>query len=206
MQPRAARRIEPFHAGNFGLRSVVFLVPEMVQHERSGTIKGPLPCVLTSAARSSLLAPFAIAALGACGGYSPTAPLYPTGPTDQTPVPAATVQATPSEQFTPGRVNLTVGGTVTFAFGSLAHNVFFDNDPTGAPDNIAAASSNKSVTLTFNTKGTYAYNCHIPSGHAGHCRSPVDVAVGRIDRASVGGIGVLELAVTSHWFSATQND
>ena len=118
-----------------------------------------------------LLAPFviaALAALAACGGgYSPTAPTDPTDPTDPTPVAAATVQATPSEQFTPGRVNLTVGGTVTFAFGSLAHNVFFDNGPTGAPDNITAPSSNKSVALTFNTTGTYVYNCHLHPGMKG---------------------------------------
>jgi len=117
---------------------------------------------------SRLLAPLMIAALGACGGYSsPTAPSGPTDPGDPTPVAAATVQATPSEQFTPGRINLTVGGTVTYAFGSLAHNVFFDNAPTGAPENITAPSSNKSVTLTFNTKGTYVYNCHIHPGMRG---------------------------------------
>ena len=117
---------------------------------------------------SRLLAPLMIAVLGACGGgYSPTAPKDPTDPTDPTPVAEATVQATPSEQFTPGRINLTVGGTVTYAFGSLAHNVFFDNAPTGAPDNITAPSSNKSVTLTFNTKGTYVYNCHIHPGMQG---------------------------------------
>jgi plastocyanin len=108
-----------------------------------------------------LFAPFAIAALGACGGDSPTEPVV------QTPVPEATVQATPSEKFTPGQVTLAVGGTVTFAFGSLAHNVFFDNGPAGAPDNITAPSSNKSVTLTFNTKGTYAYNCHLHPGMRG---------------------------------------
>jgi plastocyanin len=116
---------------------------------------------------SRFLAPLAMAALAACGGgYSPTAPSDP-GPTDPNPVAAATVQATPSEQFTPGRINLTVGGTVTYAFGSLAHNVFFDNGPTGAPENITAPSSNKSVTLTFNTKGTYVYNCHIHPGMRG---------------------------------------
>jgi plastocyanin len=116
---------------------------------------------------SRLLAPLMIAALGACGGYSPTAPKDTNDNSDKTPVPAATVQATPAEQFTPGRVNLTVGGTVTYAFGSLAHNVFFDNAPTGAPANITAPSSNKSVTLTFNTKGTYVYNCHIHPGMQG---------------------------------------
>ena len=114
-----------------------------------------------------LLAPFVIAALAACGGGGYNAPSGPTDPGDPTPVRDATVQATPSEQFTPGRINLLVGGTVTYAFGSLAHNVFFDNAPTGAPDNITAPSSNKSVTLTFNTKGTYVYNCHIHPGMRG---------------------------------------
>jgi len=109
----------------------------------------------------SLLASLATLALGACGGDSPTEPVV------QTPVPEATVQATPAEKFTPGQVTLTVGGTVTFAFGSLAHNVFFDNAPAGAPPNITAPSSNKSVTLTFDTPGTYVYNCHIHPGMRG---------------------------------------
>jgi plastocyanin len=107
------------------------------------------------------LASLAIAALGACGGDSPTEPVV------ETPVPAATVQAIPSEKFTPGRVTLTVGGTVTFAFGSLAHNVFFDNAPAGAPENIPDPSANKSVTRTFTTAGTYNYNCHIHPGMRG---------------------------------------
>ena len=108
-----------------------------------------------------LLAPLALLALAACGGDSPTAPV------DPTPVTAATVQATPSEQFTPGTVNLSVGGTITYAFGSLSHNVFFDNQPAGAPANITEPSANKSVTLTFATKGTYVYNCHLHPGMKG---------------------------------------
>ena len=111
---------------------------------------------------AQLLAPLALLAFAACGGNSPTAPVDVTPP-----VPAATVQATPSEQFTPGQVNLTVGGTITFAFGSLEHNVFFDNQPAGAPANISAPSANKSVTLTFTTKGTYVYNCHLHPGMKG---------------------------------------
>ena len=108
------------------------------------------------------IASLVIAALAGCGGDSPTAPV-----TQTPPVSSATVNATPSEQFTPGQVTLTVGGTVTFAFGSLAHNVFFDNGPAGAPDNITAPSANKSVALTFNSPGTYVYNCHIHPGMRG---------------------------------------
>ena len=108
-----------------------------------------------------LLAPLVAATLAACGGDSPTEPV------NQPPVAAATVQATPSETFTPNRVTLTVGGTVTFAFGSLAHDVFFDNGPAGAPANITEPSANKSTALTFNTAGTYVYNCHIHPGMRG---------------------------------------
>ena len=61
---------------------------------------------------SILLAPFVIAALAACGGGGYNAPSGPTDPGDPTPVRDATVQATPAEQFTPGRINLIVGGTV----------------------------------------------------------------------------------------------
>jgi plastocyanin len=98
------------------------------------------------------------AALVACGGDSTAPPV---------PVQAATVQATPSKQFTPGNVAVLQGGTVTFAFGSLGHNVFFDNAPAGAPANITATTSNQSQTLTFNTKGTFPYNCHIHPGMRG---------------------------------------
>ena len=110
-----------------------------------------------------IFATLATAALGACGGGGDSI----TGPVDPTPVSAATVQATPSIKFTPNRVNLVVGGTVTFAFGTVDHNVFFDNAPAGAPDNITAPSANKSTTLTFNTKGTYVYNCHLHPGMTG---------------------------------------
>jgi len=103
----------------------------------------------------------------ACGGdgYGGS-----TGPGDGPPgdpQPTATVQATPSERFTPATVELTAGGTVTFAFGSLAHNVFFDNAPAGAPESIPAATSNQSVTRTFPTAGRYVYNCHLHPGMTG---------------------------------------
>ena len=109
----------------------------------------------------ALAASLSLIALGACGGDSAT------GPVDPTPVPTATVQATPSLQFTPGRVTLTVGGTVTFDFGVVEHDVFFDNAPAGAPANIPDPSANTTVTRTFTTTGTYVYNCHLHPGMRG---------------------------------------
>jgi plastocyanin len=103
----------------------------------------------------------------ACGGDGYKAPTDPSGQPGGPPGPTATVQATPSIRFTPATVEVTVGGTVTFDFGSVAHNVFFDNAPTGAPQNIAAATVNEAVTRTFTTAGQYAYNCHIHPGMTG---------------------------------------
>ena len=100
----------------------------------------------------------------ACGGdgYG-SGSAGPTGPVDPgtAPVPAAAVQATPAERFTPQSVVLATGGTVTFEFGSLGHNVFFDNAPAGAPANITAVTTNQSVARTFTTAGTYVYHCHV---------------------------------------------
>jgi plastocyanin len=106
----------------------------------------------------------AAALLAACGGSGDT-----TGPSQQpgTVVTSATVRATPSIQFTPATVNLAVGGTITFAFESVPHNLYFDGAPAGAPGNITAPSSNVSVTRTFSAKGRYVYNCHLHPGMSG---------------------------------------
>jgi len=64
----------------------------------------------------------------ACGGDGSVSPTPPTPP-----VATATIHATPAIQFTPATVNLLVGGTVTFDFGAVEHNVYFDNAPAGAP-------------------------------------------------------------------------
>ncbi|HEV8496966.1 MAG TPA: plastocyanin/azurin family copper-binding protein [Gemmatimonadaceae bacterium] len=112
----------------------------------------------------ALLALLGVAIIAACGGsYTASTDPVVSGP----PVTAATVQATPSNQFTPNTVTIAVGGTVTVDFGSVAHNVFFDNAPAGAPADITAPSSNKSTTLTFNQAGTFVYDCHIHPGMHG---------------------------------------
>ena len=80
---------------------------------------------------------------------------------------AATVNATSQNTFTPGNTTIAVGGTVTFTFGEVAHNVFFDNAPAGAPDAIPGANANMSQTRTFTTPGTFEYDCHIHPGMKG---------------------------------------
>jgi plastocyanin len=106
--------------------------------------------------------------LGVVGCGSSTNPNAPstTGP-GTTPVSAAQVNATPSLAFTPATIALTAGGTVTFVFSSVGHNVFFDNDPTGAPAAIGGVNANTSVQRTFPVAGTYNYNCHIHPGMHG---------------------------------------
>ncbi len=88
----------------------------------------------------------------ACGGngYGTTAP----------PPPGNTVAATPSLTFTPGTLPVNAGETVTFAFGSVPHNVFFTQQA-GAPADIAGNNANVSIARTFATAGTYGYTCHI---------------------------------------------
>ncbi len=100
----------------------------------------------------------ATASVVACGGNSSGAtspvPVAPTnGPTGMT------IAATPSLMFGPDTLVVQSGTTVTFAFGSVAHNVFFSSP--GAPANIAGDNANVNVARTFPTAGTYNYNCHI---------------------------------------------
>lgn len=81
------------------------------------------------------------------------------------PPPANTVAATPSLTFSPPSLTVNTGDAVTFAFGSVAHNVFFDGQA-GAPGDIQGTNANVSIARTFTTAGTYSYTCHIhPSMH-----------------------------------------
>ena len=92
----------------------------------------------------------------ACGGgngYSTTAPPPP-------PPAGNTVAATASLTFTPSTLDVNAGDNVTFAFGSVPHNVFF-RQQAGAPADIDGNNANVSIARTFATAGTYAYTCHI---------------------------------------------
>lgn len=104
------------------------------------------------------------ALLVGCGSSTPTA----TTTTPPAPVTlSAQVAATPAIAFSPNTVTILRGGAVTFDFGSVPHNVYFDGAPAGAPANIAGTNASVSRSLTFNTTGTFVYNCHIHPGMQG---------------------------------------
>jgi plastocyanin len=109
-----------------------------------------------------------IVTLAACGGSTGT---YGSGGTigtggsgdggNQTPPPTNTVNATPSLAFSPSTLTVNSGDVVTFAFGSVAHNVAFDNPNASTPTDIGGFNTNTSVQRTFSTAGTYNYHCTI---------------------------------------------
>jgi plastocyanin len=80
----------------------------------------------------------------------------------------ATAQVTAgntTQTFTPPTVDIANGGTVTWSFGQLTHNVTFGGQ-TGAPANIAT-TTNTQVQRTFGTSGTFGYNCTVHPGMSG---------------------------------------
>jgi plastocyanin len=90
---------------------------------------------------------------GSSGGYGGIS--SPPPPTDP-----RTVTASASLAFAPAALTVSAGETVTFAFESVPHNVFFDAQ-TGTPANIDGSNANSSVARVFTTPGTYHYTCHI---------------------------------------------
>ncbi len=76
----------------------------------------------------------------------------------------AQVVAGADNQFNPNSVDLALGGTVTWAFGSVLHNVTFTTS--GAPANIGN-TSNADVSRTFNAAGTFTYDCTLHAGMTG---------------------------------------
>jgi plastocyanin len=92
-----------------------------------------------------------IAALAGCGGEPPL---------------AASVAASADIRFEPGEVEIARGGTVTWEFAGLAHNVFFTSGST-RPDDIPDPTANATVSRTFPVAGVYDYECQIHPGMAG---------------------------------------
>ena len=125
--------------------------------------------MLTHKTRSVLVTLTGTLMAMACGGGYGTGAGgdgYGTTPPPTTPPPAANaVAATAALAFTPETLHVTAGDVVTFAFGSVPHNVFFATQA-GAPADIAGNNADVSITRTFATAGTYGYTCHIhPAMH-----------------------------------------
>ena len=79
---------------------------------------------------------------------------------------AATVAAgSASNTFQPQIVGVSRGGTVTWSFAAVEHNVTFSGG-SGAPSNIGN-TSNASVSRTFGTAGNFPYDCSLHAGMTG---------------------------------------
>ncbi len=72
----------------------------------------------------------------------------------------------PGLTFAPFRAIVRQGGTVNYAFPSLAHNVIFDRI-SGAPTDIPGQVSNSTVSRTFPTAGLFRYHCSLHNGMDG---------------------------------------
>lgn len=67
--------------------------------------------------------------------------------------------------FTPKDVAIAKGGTVTWTFSAVTHNVDFQG-ASGAPGGIGN-TSNTSIARTFNNSGSFGYVCTLHSGMTG---------------------------------------
>lgn len=106
--------------------------------------------------RTRIVLMFVATTVAACGGGA-----YGSGdPTSPPSTDPRTVAATPTLTFGPSSLTVNAGDAVTFDFGSVAHNVFFDRQ-TGAPADIDGNNANVSIKRSFATAGTYHYTCHI---------------------------------------------
>lgn len=105
-----------------------------------------------------------ITATGTLSGVSRSATVALTV-TGALPNAVTVVAGAASNDFTPASVAIARGGTVTWTFGALIHNVDFQG-ANGAP-NAVPNTANASVARTFANAGTFAYVCTLHSGMNG---------------------------------------
>ncbi|MDQ8153399.1 MAG: Ig-like domain-containing protein [Gemmatimonadota bacterium] len=79
--------------------------------------------------------------------------------------PLAAEVTMPGNTFSPFLTTIGVGGTVTFRFGSVDHNVLFAAI-TGRPADIQI-TRNVNVARTFNARGLFPYDCSVHPGMSG---------------------------------------
>lgn len=80
-------------------------------------------------------------------------------------LPLAAEVTMPGNTFSPFLTTIGVGGTVTFRFGSVDHNVIFALIA-GRPADIQI-TRNANIVRTFNTRGLFPYDCTIHPGMSG---------------------------------------
>lgn len=80
--------------------------------------------------------------------------------------PLAAEVTMPGNTFSPFLTTIGVGGTVTFRFGSVDHNVIFDPSTLGRPADIQI-TRNVNIARTFTTRGLFAYDCTVHPGMSG---------------------------------------
>ena len=100
-----------------------------------------------------------MAAVVACGGADAVAP-----PDTSTGGSATAVVSTPGNTFSPPFTTILVGKSVRWEIRGAAHNVIFSTP--GAPANINIIT-NADATRTFNTRGTFPYDCTVHPGMSG---------------------------------------
>lgn len=98
------------------------------------------------------------------GGFSATRVMTVTADEGGGLPPLAAQITMPSTEFVPNAVTIRVGGSVTFIFTNLVHNVQFGGS--GAPANIPD-TSNSSIVRTFSTIGSYTIVCSLHAGMTG---------------------------------------
>jgi plastocyanin len=79
--------------------------------------------------------------------------------------PLTAVVDMPGNTFAPFTTTIRVNGIVSFRFPATAHNVIF-KPGAGKPPDIQS-ESNVTITRTFSTLGTFAYDCTLHNGMSG---------------------------------------
>jgi plastocyanin len=80
--------------------------------------------------------------------------------------PLAAEVTMPGNIFSPFLTTIGVGGTVTFRFTSIDHNVIFDASKQGRPADIQI-TRNMNISRTFSTRGLFPYDCTVHPGMSG---------------------------------------
>jgi len=107
-----------------------------------------------------LIIMFSILLVGCGGGDA--------APTGTTPTPGVFDVFTPGNIFSPFSLTVAAGSTVNFNISGSpeGHNVIFKKTVQGAPADVNILITAK-VSRTFNTKGTFPYDCTVHPGMTG---------------------------------------